>query len=76
MRLSSELLRILVCPVTKGKLIYDEISQELISLNAGLSYPIIEGIPIMLVEEARKISPTRLKKISDSQQNSLEIVKN
>jgi uncharacterized protein YbaR (Trm112 family) len=76
MRLSSELLRILVCPVTKGKLIYDQISQELISLNAGLSYPIIEGIPIMLVEEAREISPTRLKKISDSQQNSLEIVKN
>ena len=76
MRLSSELLRILVCPVTKGKLIYDEISQELISLNAGLSYPIIDGIPIMLVEEAREISPTRLKKISDSQQNSLEIVKN
>lgn len=76
MRLSSELLRILVCPVTKGKLIYDQISQELISLNAGLFYPIIEGIPIMLVEEAREISPTRLKKISDSQQNSLEIVKN
>ena len=76
MRLSSELLKILVCPVTKGKLIYDENSQELISLTAGLSYPIVDGIPIMLVEEAREISPARLKKISDSQQNSLEIVKN
>jgi uncharacterized protein YbaR (Trm112 family) len=76
MKLSSELLKILVCPVTKGKLIYDEISQELISINAGLSYPIVDGIPIMLVEEAKEISPARLKKISDSQQNSLEIATN
>jgi uncharacterized protein YbaR (Trm112 family) len=76
MKLSSELLKILVCPVTKGKLIYDEISQELISLNAGLSYPVVDGIPIMLVEEAKEISPARLKKISDSQQNSLEIATN
>ncbi len=76
MRLSSELLKILVCPATKGKLIYDEASQELISLSAGLSYPIVDGIPIMLVEEAKEISPARLKKISESQQKSLEIVEN
>jgi uncharacterized protein YbaR (Trm112 family) len=72
MRISSELLKILVCPVTKGKLIYDELSQELISLEAGLSYPIVEGIPLMLVDEARQVSPGRLKKILESQQNSLE----
>lgn len=76
MRLSSELLKILVCPATKGKLIYDEASQELISLSAGLSYPIVDGIPIMLVEEAKEISPARLKKISELQQKSLEIVEN
>ncbi|MFM9890893.1 MAG: Trm112 family protein [Rickettsiales bacterium] len=49
------LLEILVCPVTKGRLTYDEIAQELVSAAAGLAYPIRDGIPIMLPEEARKI---------------------
>ncbi|TAH36195.1 MAG: Trm112 family protein [Alphaproteobacteria bacterium] len=49
------LLEILVCPMTKAKLEYDREKQELISREAGLAYPIRDGIPIMLVDEARKI---------------------
>ena len=45
----------LVCPLTKATLIYDEKAQELISNAAGLAYPIRNGIPIMLVDEARTI---------------------
>jgi uncharacterized protein YbaR (Trm112 family) len=50
-----KLLEILVCPLTKGPLQYDAEKQELISRSAKLAYPIRDGIPIMLPEEARKI---------------------
>ncbi len=50
-----KLLEILVCPLTKGPLSYDAEAQELISEQAGLAYPIRDGIPIMLVDEARKL---------------------
>ncbi|WP_315743570.1 MULTISPECIES: Trm112 family protein [unclassified Bradyrhizobium] len=50
-----KLLEILVCPMTKGPLEYDAAKQELISRSAKLAYPIRDGIPIMLPEEARKI---------------------
>ncbi len=50
-----KLLEILVCPVTKSTLHYDRESQELISKAAGLAYPIRDGIPIMLPDEARKL---------------------
>ncbi|TAK46802.1 MAG: Trm112 family protein [Xanthobacteraceae bacterium] len=50
-----KLLEILVCPVTKGPLEFDAARQELISRAAKLAYPIRDGIPIMLPEEARKI---------------------
>ncbi|MDE0540453.1 MAG: Trm112 family protein [Rhodospirillales bacterium] len=50
-----KLLEILVCPLTKGPLRYDAEAQELISEQAGLAYPIRDGIPIMLVDEARKL---------------------
>ena len=50
-----KLLEILVCPVTKGALEFDSTRQELISRSAKLAYPIRDGIPIMLPEEARKI---------------------
>lgn len=50
-----KLLEILVCPVTKGVLEYDAARQELISRAAKLAYPIRDGIPIMLPEEARKL---------------------
>ncbi len=49
------LLEILVCPLTKGPLRYDRNAQELISQEAGLAYPIRDGIPIMLVDEARRL---------------------
>ena len=51
-----KLLEILVCPVTKGPLIYDKQNQELISKSARLAYPIRDGIPVMLEEEARALS--------------------
>ncbi len=50
-----KLLEILVCPLTKGPLTLDRDAQELISENAGLAYPIRDGIPIMLVDEARQL---------------------
>jgi uncharacterized protein len=50
-----KLLERLVCPVTKTRLIYDPEAQELISKAAGLAYPIRDGIPIMLAEEAREL---------------------
>ena len=50
-----KLLEILVCPMTKGPLEFDSARQELISREAKLAYPIRDGIPIMLPEEARKI---------------------
>jgi uncharacterized protein len=50
-----KLLEILVCPLTKSRLEYDASKQELISRAAKLAYPIRDGIPIMLPEEARKL---------------------
>ena len=55
-RADPKLLDILVCPVTKTPLRYDAERQELISDKAGLAFPIREGIPIMLVDEARKLA--------------------
>lgn len=53
--IDKKLLEILVCPLTKSALIYDRENNELISKAAGLAYPIIDGIPVMLIDEARKI---------------------
>ena len=50
-----KLLEILVCPMTKGPLRYDAAQQELISDSAGLAFPIRDGIPIMLPDEARRL---------------------
>jgi len=58
MTLDPRLLEILVCPLTKGKLTYDRAAGELISPRAGLAYPIRDGIPIMLPDEARPLEPT------------------
>jgi uncharacterized protein len=54
-RVSPKLLEALVCPATGGRLTYDAERQELVSKSAGLAYPIRQGIPIMLVDEARKL---------------------
>lgn len=54
-RVDRKLLEILVCPETKGPLEYDAENQELISRQAKLAYPIREGIPVMLTDEARAL---------------------
>jgi uncharacterized protein len=51
-----KLLETLICPVSKGALVYDRAAQELISRAAGLAFPIRDGIPIMLQGEARELS--------------------
>ena len=53
-----KLLEILVCPVTKGPLVYNKDRQELISKSARLAYPIRDGIPVMLEDEARRLEPS------------------
>ena len=52
-----KLLELLVCPVTKGPLVYDRNKQELVSKSARLAYPVRDGIPVMLEEEARRLTP-------------------
>jgi uncharacterized protein YbaR (Trm112 family) len=54
-KVDPKLLEILVCPVTKTRLDYDAEKQELISKAAGLAYPVRDGIPIMLPDEAREL---------------------
>ena len=56
------LLEILVCPLTKAALRYDRDARELISVEAGLAYPIRDGIPIMLVDEARPLDESEKAK--------------
>ena len=57
--MNEALLAILVCPVTRTKLRWDAEAQELVSEAAGLAFPVREGVPVMLVEEARPLSPPR-----------------
>lgn len=54
--IDQKLLSILVCPVTKGPLEYDKDNQELISKSAKLAYPVVDGIPVMLENEARELA--------------------
>lgn len=61
--MDKRLLAILACPVTKGPLIYDQEKQELICKSSQLAYPIHEGIPVMLGEEARKLSLEELDNV-------------
>ena len=58
----SKLLEILVCPLTKEPLRYDKEKQELISDRAKLAYPVREGIPVMLMDEARALEDKEVKK--------------
>ena len=57
-----KLLEILVCPITKVPLRYDLKAHELISDQAGLAYPIRDGIPVMLTDDARTLKPSEIKK--------------
>jgi len=59
--MDAKLLEILVCPVTKGALVFDRSKQELLSQGAGLAYPIRDGIPIMLEDEARPLTTEELE---------------
>ena len=61
--MDKKLLEILVCPVTKGPLVFDAARQELISRAARLAYPIRDGIPIMLEEEARDLSEEEIERL-------------
>lgn len=54
--IDKKLLDLLVCPVSKGPLIYNEKAQELISLGSNLAYPIDDGIPVMLENKARELT--------------------
>lgn len=56
MPVDPKLLEVLVCPITKEALIYDREKEELVSRKAGLAYPIRNGVPIMLPDEARTLS--------------------
>lgn len=62
-QIDPRLLEVLVCPLTKIPLRYDRGKQELISDQAGLAYPIRDGIPIMLVEEARRLDDSEIRKL-------------
>ena len=53
--LDKDLITMLVCPITKSKLIYDNKNNELISKEAGLVFPIINGVPILIIDEARNL---------------------
>ncbi len=61
--MDKKLLEILVCPVTKGPLIYDKERNELISRSARLAYRIEDGIPIMLADEARELSAEEIEQL-------------
>lgn len=63
--MDKKLLEILVCPVTKGSLIYDKKNQELISISARLAYPIKDDIPVMLEDEARTLTDEEIKNLKD-----------
>lgn len=58
--MDSKLLELLVCPVTKGPLVYQAATQELISRSARLAYPVRDGIPILLESEARTLTDEEL----------------
>lgn len=66
MMMNPKLLQILVCPVTKGPLVYNKAANELISKSARLAYPIRDGIPVMLEVEARKLSDEELSENEQS----------
>jgi hypothetical protein len=68
MELSKELLRILVCPITNQKLLYDRENRQLVSHTIGLGFPIVDGIPMMLKDMARPVSSELIKKLLKEQE--------
>jgi uncharacterized protein YbaR (Trm112 family) len=66
--ISKELLKILVCPITKGRLLYDKENSLLVSPNVELGFPIVDGIPILLKDEAVSVTSERIKKLLKEQE--------
>jgi uncharacterized protein YbaR (Trm112 family) len=64
--MDKKLLEILVCPVTKGSLVYDKKKNELISKAGGLAYPVHDGIPVMLESDARELTEEELEQLHQS----------
>ncbi len=62
--MDKKLLEILVCPVTKGSLIYDKKNKELISVSARLAYPIVDDIPDLLEEDARLLTQEEVEALA------------
>ena len=60
MNMDTKLLELLVCPVTKGPLVFDRTKQELVSRSARLAYPVRDGMPVMLESEARVLTDDEL----------------
>ena len=63
--MAKKLLELLVCPVTKGSLIYQRDTQELVSRSARLAYPVRDGIPVLLEVEARTLSDDEVDKLHE-----------
>ena len=61
--MDTKLLELLVCPVTKGPLTFNRVAQELVSKSARLAYPVRDGIPIMLENEARVLTDEEIEKL-------------
>ena len=59
---TNELVRLLVCPISRGKLIYDRENNELVSIDGSCAYPVSEGVPLILPEHARKMKDDELTK--------------
>lgn len=66
--MDKRLLEILVCPVNKTSLIFDEQRQELIALSSGLAYPVRDGMPILLVDQARQMTLDEVESYRRQQQ--------
>lgn len=66
--MDTKLLELLVCPVTKGPLLWRPDQQELLSLSARLAYPVHDGIPVLLENEARPLSDTEIEAERNSRQ--------
>lgn len=71
MEISSELLKILVCPVTQSQLIYDRDKEELVSIAAALAYPVNDGIPMLLADYGRRLTKEEISTYSSNKQGQV-----
>ena len=71
--ITNELLKLLACPVSQGKLIYDSLSKELICIDSGLAYPVKDGVPLLLVEQSRKLTSEEINSYKKAKTYDLEV---